>query len=95
MDNSFDNRWAEIKIEGKNIGSRSNHVAVIFGNSLFIHGGYDVDKGILNDFYEMDLHEDCDEYLWKKVNNVCGDREIKLKGHTGVVYKERLIVYGG
>lgn len=51
LHNSFDNRWAEIKIEGKNINSRSNHISVIFGKSLFIHGGYDVDKGIVGDFY--------------------------------------------
>lgn len=55
LENAFDNRWAEVKIEGKNIGSRSNHVAVVFGNSLFIHGGYDVDKGIIGDFHEMDI----------------------------------------
>ena len=48
--NSFDSRWAEIKIEGKNINSRSNHVSFVFGNSLFVHGGYDVDKGVLDDF---------------------------------------------
>ena len=30
-------------------------ILVVFGNSLFIHGGYDVDHGIIGDFYEMDL----------------------------------------
>jgi hypothetical protein len=87
LENAFDNRWAEIKIEGKNIASRSNHVAVVFGNSLFVHGGYDVDKGIIGDFYEMDISEECDEYIWKRLNNTCDDKEIKLKGHTGVTYK--------
>ncbi len=29
------------------------------------------------------------------MNNSCEDKEIKLKGHTGVVYKEKLILYGG
>ena len=31
----------------------------IFGNCLFVHGGYDVEKGILGDFYSMDISEDC------------------------------------
>jgi hypothetical protein len=60
---------------------------VIWGSSLFVHGGYDVDKGIFGDFHEMNLNEQCEEYVWKKLNNICEDKEIKLKGHTGVVYK--------
>ena len=53
--NHFDSRWAEIKITGKNIQNRSNHAAVINGNFMYVHGGYDVDKGILNDFHRIDL----------------------------------------
>jgi len=60
---------------------------VVFGSSLFIHGGYDVDKGIIGDFYEMDISEECDEYVWKRQNNSSDDKEIKLKSHTGVTYK--------
>lgn len=56
--NHFDSRWAEIKIIGKNIPNRSNHAAVVNGDFMFIHGGYDVDKGILSDFYKIDLTED-------------------------------------
>lgn len=95
LENAFDNRWSEVKIEGKNIASRSNHVAAVFGNSLFVHGGYDVDRGVLDDFYEMDISEDCEEYVWKKLGNSCGDRQIRLKSHSGVVYKEKLILFGG
>ena len=29
LENSFDTRWAEVKIEGKNIASRSNHASAI------------------------------------------------------------------
>lgn len=95
LHNAFDSRWAEIKIEGKNINSRSNHISVIFGKSLFVHGGYDVDKGIAGDFYEMDLSEDCLEFVWKKMNNSCEGKQIKLKSHTGVTFKENLILFGG
>ena len=35
----------------------------------------------------MNINEQCEEYVWKKLNNTCEDKEIKLKGHTGVVYK--------
>lgn len=95
LHNAFDSRWAEIKIEGKNINSRSNHISVVFGKSLFVHGGYDVDKGIAGDFYEMDLSEDCLEFVWKKMDNSCEGKQIKLKSHTGVTFKENLILFGG
>lgn len=55
LENTFDLRWAEIKIEGKNIPSRSNHAAVVHNNKLYIHGGFDADKGMLSDFYSMDI----------------------------------------
>ena len=74
LENAFDSRWAEIKIEGKNIGSRSNHISITFGNALFVHGGYDVEKGILGDFYSMDLSEDCEEFIWKPHNNLCNGK---------------------
>ena len=87
LENAFDSRWAEIKIEGKNINSRSNHVAIVFQKLLFIHGGYDVDKGVMSDFYSMDLSDHSQEFIWKTLDNLCDGKEIKLKGHTGVCYK--------
>ena len=56
-ESAFDSRWAEIKIEGKNIPTRSNHISVIHNSKLYIHGGYDADKGVLGDFYAIDLTE--------------------------------------
>lgn len=67
----------------------------MFGNSLFIHGGYDVEKGIIGDFNEMDLSHDCLEFVWKKMNNTCNGKEIKLKSHTAVTYKVNLFLFGG
>ena len=70
-------------------------MTVVFGEKLYIHGGYDVDRGILGDFYEMDLGSTCEEFTWKPLNNLCNDKEIKLKSHTGLKYKERLYIFGG
>ena len=55
---SFDSRWSELKIDGKNIPSRSNHVAAFFDNKFFVHGGYDADKGTLSDFCYLDVDDD-------------------------------------
>lgn len=54
----FDSRWSELKIDGKNIPSRSNHIAAFFNNKFYVHGGYDADKGVLSDFYALDISED-------------------------------------
>lgn len=55
MDTSFDSRWCEVKIDGKNIFSRSGHVAVFFDTKMYVHGGYDADRGVLSDFHRIDL----------------------------------------
>lgn len=59
---TFDSRWSEIKIEGRNISSRSNHIAAFFDSKLYIHGGYDVDKGVLPDFHCIDLGADLESF---------------------------------
>ena len=52
----IDDRWTQFKIVGKNIQSRSHHVSVEHNGYLYVHGGYDADRGILSDFYRMDLN---------------------------------------
>ena len=69
LENSFDSRWAEIKIEGKNIASRSNHASAIHKKKLYIHGGFDADKGMLKDFHCIDISDDCEQYRWVHLNN--------------------------
>jgi hypothetical protein len=43
----------------------------------------------------MNLAEDCEEFVWKKNNNSCNGKDIKLKNHTAVVYKVNLFLFGG
>jgi hypothetical protein len=95
--NHFDSRWAEIKITGKNIQNRSNHAAVINGNFMYVHGGYDVDKGVLNDFHRIDLTEEGkkDDYLWFELNNTCDGKPIKLKNHKAATHKNKIYIFGG
>ena len=93
--NTLDSRWAEIKIEGKNVPSRSNHVAGIFDTKLYIHGGYDADKGVLSDFHCIDLTEDGEAFEWKKLNNSIQGKPIRLKGHSAIVHKTSMVLFGG
>ena len=92
---AFDSRWSELKIDGKNIPSRSNHIAAFFHNKIYIHGGYDADKGSLCDFYCLDISEDVEFFEWKKVNNMINGAPLRLKSHSAVAYKNNLIIFGG
>ena len=95
LENSFDSRWAEIKIQGKNIPSRSNHASAIHKNKLYIHGGFDADKGMLADFHCIDISDDCEQYRWKHLNNELNGQPIKLKSHTAIVYGSSIYLFGG
>jgi hypothetical protein len=59
-----DDRWMEFKVIGKNIQPRSYHIAVVYGSYMYIHGGYDVDKGFLSDFYRLQLENQLDGFKW-------------------------------
>lgn len=56
-------KWEEAKFSEKNIHQRSYHSAVIYNSSLYIFGGYEINKGIMNDFHSLDLEsKEC--YAW-------------------------------
>ena len=59
-------KWEEAKFD-KNIQQRSYHSAVIFGTNLFIFGGYEINRGIMNDFYSLDL-ENKDFFTWNSIS---------------------------
>lgn len=64
---------------------------------MYVHGGYDVDKGVLGDFNKIDLKEDNrnTDYSWVELNNTCEGKVIKLKNHTSINYQDKIIVFGG
>ena len=64
---------------------------------MYVHGGYDVDKGILFDFNRIDLTEENREndYAWEELNNLCDGKPIKLKNHTAVTSGDKIIIFGG
>lgn len=64
---------------------------------MYVHGGYDVDKGILSDFHRIDLTEENREndYTWEELNNLCEEKSIRLKNHTSVTTGEKIIIFGG
>lgn len=89
-------RWEECKFSEKNIHQRSYHSAVIYNDNLFVYGGYEINKGIMNDFYGLDLeNKEC--FTWKnlsKKNNNSVYPE-SLHRHSAIVYKDKMYLYGG
>ena len=64
---------------------------------MYVHGGYDVDKGVLSDFHKIDLTEEkrTGDYTWVELNNTCEGKPIRLKNHTAISYGDRIILFGG
>lgn len=64
---------------------------------MYVHGGYDVDKGILSDFHRIDLTEENrkDDYAWQELNNLCEGKSIRLKNHAAVTSGDKIIIFGG
>lgn len=54
---------------------------------MYLHGGYNIDKGILG---KIDLKEDNRniDYSWVELNNACKGKFIKLKNHTFINYQD-------
>lgn len=94
-ENTFDSRWSEVKISGKNICSRSSHVAVFVESNMYVHGGYDTDKGILSDFHCIDLTPTNQQFEWVTLPNKINAQTIRLKAHTAVTYKNNIYLFGG
>lgn len=60
-------KWEEAKFSEKNIQQRSYHSTVIHNSFLYIYGGYEINKGIMNDFFSLDLEsKEC--YSWNSLS---------------------------
>ncbi|KAL4492534.1 hypothetical protein ABPG72_007647 [Tetrahymena utriculariae] len=101
LQQNLDTKWSEIKIFNKNICRRSYHSAVSHEDRMYIYGGYEVNEGILGDFYEMMIKNN-QVFQWQKVNlskyGPNNDKPLNpgpLMRHTAVTYKDKMYIYGG
>jgi hypothetical protein len=62
---------------------------------MYIQGGYDVDRGVLSDFYRLQLENEGDGFKWERLSENILNYPGRLKGHTAVVYKTKMVVFGG
>ena len=87
--NMFKQTWtplAELKV------ARGGHVAVVFQNQIFVCGGSPTASPdhAIDSIEVLDLNADSAE--WKEF---CVSLPINVAGHRCVVYKNRLLIFGG
>lgn len=69
---------------------RDRHVAVAFGNSFFVHGGFDGVSRV-SDFWAFDFST----MIWREVVALQGHPPSPRHSHAAVVYNHSLFIFGG
>ena len=60
-------KWEEAKFSEKNIQQRSYHSSIVHDSSFYVFGGYEINKGIMNDFHYLDLEsKEC--FQWTQIH---------------------------
>ena len=86
-------RWSPVLPSANSAGPpnpRDRHVAVAFGNSFYVHGGFDGTSRV-SDFWLFDLSSMC----WREVVVLDGRPPSPRHSHSAVVHGHSLYVYGG
>lgn len=72
---------------------RHGHTLSIIGSNLFVYGGQ-VDDEYYDELWRFDLNTLKDTPVWQHVQTPTGGPP-RRAGHSAVVYKERLYIFGG
>ena len=86
-------RWSPVLPSANSAGPpspRDRHVAVAFGNSFYVHGGFDGTSRV-SDFWLFDLSSMC----WREVVVLDGRPPSPRHSHSAVVHSHSLYIYGG
>ena len=83
-------KWTHVDISTTKPGIRSGHSGAIYNDGLYIFGGISDEGEKLNDFWRFDLSS----HSWQEVLAE-GERPTGRSGHSSVVYKDVLIIFGG
>ena len=82
--------WAhDLKIHGVGPTPRDAHIAVAYGDSMYVFGGYD-SKRYLNDFHRYHFESS----TWSPVP-FTGSAPSPRGGHSAVVFENRAVLFGG
>lgn len=88
-----DKRWSPVLPSANSSGPpspRDRHVAVSFGNSFYVHGGFDGTSRV-RDFWLFDFSSMC----WREVVVAGGRAPSPRHSHSAVVHGHCLYIFGG
>jgi N-acetylneuraminic acid mutarotase len=61
-------------------------------NILYVYGGLDERRNARSDLYALD----CDLWAWQKLGNFAVEgNDIRVCGHSAVVYQDKVLIFGG
>ncbi len=86
-------RWSPVLPSANSAGPpspRDRHVAVAFGNSFYVHGGFNGTSRV-SDFWLFDLSSMC----WREVVVLDGRPPSPRHSHSAVIHGHSLYIYGG
>lgn len=83
-------KWSKFETSSKQPEIRSSHSASVYNHCLYIFGGISDEGEKLNDFWKLDLKT----RIWIQITG-SGELPVGRSGHTSVVYKDFLIIFGG
>jgi hypothetical protein len=75
--------------------SRSYFASCIQAGKIYIHGGYNEEKGILNDLFEAQFYNLPSEWVEIKPRNKSSNNPPNLRNHIICAYTSFLILFGG
>merc|ERR1711871_1567546 len=83
--------WGRPSATGTPPSPRHEHVGVMVGRKLFIHGGLTGDAAILGDLHVLDT----EFMLWFNEPPTSGPAPGQIHGHSAVLYENRIYMFGG
>jgi leucine-zipper-like transcriptional regulator 1 len=69
---------------------RDRHVAVVYGNSFYVFGGFDGTSRV-SDFFGFDFSSMC----WREIHSLSGAPPSERHSHAAVVHGNSMYVFGG
>jgi len=89
-DQRFTHMWYQPETSGNPPCPRAAHSCTVVGRKLFFFGGND-GASLFDDLYILDT----ETFHWTKVTNPRGTKPAARSGHSALLVKDKIVVFGG
>lgn len=83
-----DKSWTNLNPSGTIPPKRFDHTMIVYGNKIYLHAGFNIDKGYLNDTYIYSFSDN----RWDPSNDTT---PVARSDHGCFIYDKYLVVFGG